>query len=120
MERSVECRLRRLLARNGREPLADVLERERVVADERAVLVDELHGRRRRLAVAVDRRRLAVAGHALVRQRDMDDVRIVGCLARDDERLRELQTDDPCLDLHALEASCPGSRSRRRRRALPS
>ena len=57
--------------------------------------------RLRRLVVALDRRRLAVAGHALVRQRDVHDVGVVRRLPRDDERLRELQPDDPGFDLHA-------------------
>ena len=39
MERRVERALRRLLAIDGREPSADLLERERIVADEVAVLV---------------------------------------------------------------------------------
>ena len=62
VQRGVERRLRRLLAWSSGEALADVLERERVVADERAVIVDEAHGRLRRLVVALDRRRLAVPG----------------------------------------------------------
>ena len=100
MERRVERRLRGLLARDRRESLADVLERERIVPDDAPVLVDELDRGLRRLAVALDRRRLAESGHALVGQRDVDDVRVVGRLARDDERLRELQAHDPSLDLH--------------------
>ena len=91
-----------------RQPLADVLERERVVADDLAVVVHEPLRRLGRLVVAVDRRRLAVARDAVVRQRDVDDVRVVRRLARDDERLRQLQPDDPCLDLHL--ASLAGRR----------
>ena len=66
-----------------------------------AVVVDEAHGRFRRLVVALDRRSLAVTRHALVRQGDLDDVGVVRRLARDDERLGELQADDPGGDLHA-------------------
>ena len=66
--------------------------------------------------VAVDRRRLAVPGDAVVRDRDLDDVGVVGRLARDDERLGELQADDPGLDVHAGEPTRPESRSTRRTR----
>ena len=45
VQRSVERRLRRLLAGDGGEALADVLERERIVADEPAVVIDETLGR---------------------------------------------------------------------------
>ncbi len=55
------------------------------------MLVDERERRLGRLAVALDRRCLAVAGHAVVGHRDVDDVRVVGRLARDDERLGEVQ-----------------------------
>ena len=100
MERGIERGLGRLLAPDRAEALADVLERERVVSDERAVVVDEPQRGLRRLVVALDRRPLAVPGHALVRERDVHDVRVVGGLARDDERLCELQSDDPGFDLH--------------------
>ena len=100
VQRRVERRLGRLLARGRGEALADVLECERVGADERPVVVDETHGRFRRLVVALDRRSLAVTRHALVRQGDLDDVGVVRSLARDDERLGELQADDPGGDLH--------------------
>ena len=82
------------------EALADVLERERVVSDERTVVVDEPQRRLRRLVVALDRRALAVAGDALVRDRHLYDVGVVRRLPRDDERLRERQPDDPGFDLH--------------------
>jgi hypothetical protein len=64
------------------------------------VIVDEAQRRLGRLVVALDRRRLAMSLDALVSDRHMDDVRIVGRLAGDDERLRELQPDDPCVNLH--------------------
>ena len=44
MERRVERALRRLFAIDGREPSADLLERERIVAHEVAVLGDERQG----------------------------------------------------------------------------
>ena len=62
----------------------------------------------RRLPVAVDRRRLAVSGDAVVGERDVHDVRVVGGLARDDERLGELQANDPGLDVHAAEPTRRG------------
>ena len=75
------------------------------------MVVDEAHGRFRRLVVALDRRSLAVTRHALVRQGDLDDVGVVRSLARDDERLGELQADDPGGDLHPenlLGRTCDG------------
>ena len=79
---------RRPRARTGRRRRARPCSSTKRIADSR------------RLAVPLDRRRLSEAGHALVRQGDVDDVREVGRLPRDDERLRELQTDDSGLDLH--------------------
>ena len=66
VQRRVERALRRLLAVERREPVADLLERERVVADEVAVALDERERRRRGLAVALDRRRLSPPLDALV------------------------------------------------------
>ena len=66
------------------------------------MLVDEPLGRPRGLVVALDRRALAVSRHALVGQSDVDDVREVRRLPRDDEGLSELQPDDPSLDVHAV------------------
>ncbi len=57
----------------------------------------------RGLVVPLDRRRLAVPGHPLVAQSHMDDVCVIGGVASDDEGLRQLQPDDPGLDLHAPE-----------------
>ena len=59
VERCVERALRRLLALDVAEPRADLLERERIVADEVAVVLDERERGLRGLAVALDRRRLA-------------------------------------------------------------
>ena len=101
VERGVERRLRRLLARDRSQPRADLLERERVVAEQPGVLFHERERRLGGLVVALDRRTLAAAGHALVAQRHLHDVRVVGRLARDDERLGQLQPDDARLDLHA-------------------
>ena len=101
MERRVERGLRRLLPRDGGEALADLLERERIVAEKLGVLVDESLGRRDGLVVALDRRRLSVARHAFVPHGHVDDVRVVRGLACDDEGLRQLQADDPSVDLHA-------------------
>ena len=66
VERAVDRRLRRLLAGALGEARADLLERERVVAEQRLDLVEERQRRGRRLAVALDRRRLAVARHVAV------------------------------------------------------
>ena len=59
VQRRVERALRRLLAVERRESRADLLERERIVADEVAVLLDERERRLGGLAVALDRRRFA-------------------------------------------------------------
>ena len=98
MERRVERGARRELAR--RKPREDVLERERVVAERVGVLLDVRERRLRRLAVARDRRRLAEAGHAGVPQLDDERLGRVARLARDDERLGELERHDPRRDLH--------------------
>ena len=97
----VERRLRRLLARDLGEPCADLLERERVVAESAAVRSTKASADSGRLAVALDRRRLAPA---------LDDP---SCsiatwttsaqslrLAADHERLREVQPDDLGADFH--------------------
>ncbi len=54
----------------------------------------------RRLVVALDRSALAEAARPFVAQLDDDDVRGVGRVARDRERLGELERDDPGRDLH--------------------
>jgi hypothetical protein len=100
VERCVESGLGRLLALDRSEPLADVLQCERVVPHDAPVLVHELDRRLRRLPVALDRCRLAVSCDALVGQGDVDDVRVIGRLARDDEHLGELESHDAGLDLH--------------------
>ena len=58
VERMVECRARRVLAR--RQAVEDLVERERVVA--RVDLLEPRDRRVRRLVVVPDRRRLAEAG----------------------------------------------------------
>jgi hypothetical protein len=62
---------RRELARG--QPLQHVLERERIVPDGPGVLLDVCPGRLDRLAVAVDRLRLAEARHPGVAELDHDD-----------------------------------------------
>ena len=100
VERRVERRLRRLLALDGSEPGADLLEREGIVTDEVAVLGDEREGGLRGLGVALDRSCLAAPDLTVVIDRHMDDVRPVRRLATDDERLRQLETDDLGAHLH--------------------
>ena len=101
VQRSVDCRLRRLLSRNRRQPRADLLQRKRVVSDELGVLLDEAGRRRRPTRRSGRRGRLSVSGDARVSNRDVDDVCMVGRFSGDDERLRQLQADAPGLDLHA-------------------
>ncbi len=101
MQRSVDRRLRRLLAGDLTQARADLLECERVVSEQPGVLVHERLRRLAGLAISLDRSAFAVACHAVVPQRDLQDVRVVGGLARDDEGLGELQPDDAGLDLHA-------------------
>ena len=100
MQRPVERRLGGVLARDLGEPLADLLQRERIVAEQRAVLLDERERRLGRLVVALDRGGLAPADVAAVAQLDLDDVLPVARLARDHERLGQVQPDDGGLDLH--------------------
>ena len=100
VERAVERCLRRVLARNLGEALADLLQRERIVAEQRSVLLDERERRLGRLVVAVDRGRLAPADVAAVAHLDLDDVLPVARLTRDHERLGQPQPDDGGLDLH--------------------
>ena len=61
VEGSVERRLGRVLARAARQPRADLLQRERVVAEKVPVLLDERERRLGRLVIALDRRRFAAA-----------------------------------------------------------
>ncbi len=104
MQRGVDRRLRGLLARGLGEPTTDLLEREGVVAQKVAVRFDERERRLGRLVVALDRRGLAMAGDPVMRDRDVDDVRNIGGLARDDERLGKTKLDDPRTDLHESAA----------------
>ena len=103
MQRRVECRLRSLLAGNLREARADLLERERVVAEKRRVLLDERECRRRALAIPLDRSRLAAPRRGLVTDRHMEHLGLVLRLARNRERLGELQAHDLGRHLHVLE-----------------
>ena len=98
VEGPVERRLGGVLARDLGEPLADLLQRERVVAEQVSVLLDERERRLRRLVVAVDRRRLAPTDVPVVAQLDLHDVLPVARLARDHERLRQARPDDGGLD----------------------
>ena len=104
MQRRVERALPRLLAVERREAHADLLERERIVADEVTVALDERKRRLRRLAVALDRGSLSAADVALVTDRYMHDVRPVLGLAADHERRRELEPDDLGTHLHRARA----------------
>ena len=99
---SLPCRSWRAASRAGSrgelaggEPLHHLLERERVVPEQLGVLLDVRLRRLDRLAVVVERLRLAEAGDARVPQLDDDDVLAVSRAARDDERLRQLERDDP-------------------------
>src|SRR5581483_4588198 len=89
VESRVDRRARRELACG--EPRHDLLERERIVPDRGRVLLDL--GKRRS-------RRLAEAGDTRMAQLDDQRLRRVGRSAGDDERLRELELDDPGGDLH--------------------
>src|SRR5579884_2024707 len=100
VQRRVDGRPGGELARG--QPGQDLLERERIVAEELRDLVDVRERRLRGLVVALVRRRLAVAAHAVERDGHVYDVLRVARAARDDERLRELERDDARLDLHAL------------------
>src|SRR5581483_9454028 len=90
----------------GRQPRHDLLERERILAERAGVLLDVCERGRGGFVVALDRRRLAVAAHAVVRDRHVDDVLRVARAARDDERLGELERHDPRFDVHALRLAC--------------
>ena len=92
VKRAVERGLATGQAVDVLEPLLDVLERERVVADERrsggAQEVDDgVDG----LAAVVDGRRLAAPDDALVLELDLNDRLIRARAARDAERLGERQ-----------------------------
>ena len=98
VQRRVERRPRGELAR--RHPLHHVLERERIVSEQLAVLLDVRQRRGDRLAVAVDGLRLAETGDSGVPQLDDDDVLAVARATGDDERLRQLERDGPGGDVH--------------------
>ena len=103
VERCVERALRRLLALDRRKSCSDLLERERIVADEVTVPLDERKRGLRRLAVALDGRRLSAAHLPVVTDRHVDDVGPVLGLTADDERLGELEADDLGAHVHASE-----------------
>ena len=91
MQRGVEPGLRRLLTRSLRQPRPDRLERERVVAEQVAGVIQKRKRRVGRLVVALDRVRLAVAADAFMPDLDEDRLGLVGRAARDDEGLRHPQ-----------------------------
>jgi hypothetical protein len=99
VERSVEGRPRRVLARG--QARLDLLERERVVAERARGLLEPGEPGSPGLLVALDRRRLAAAGAALVRELDLDDLGLVARLARDHERLGEPESDRARVQVHA-------------------
>ena len=103
MQRRVERTFRRLLASDLPDPRADLLEGERIVADEVGVLLDERERTLGGLAVALDRRRLSPALGAVVLDRDVDDVRPVLRLPADHERLREVEANDLGADVHGAQ-----------------
>ncbi len=114
VERPVERRLPGVLARDLRKPGADFLQCERVVADEATVFFDESEGRRRRLVVARDRRRLTPSDVAGVTELHLDDFLPVARLTGDHEGLRQLEPDDARADLHpGKRTSSPSSRTAR-------
>ena len=100
MQRAVERGLGRMLARDLGEPLADLLQGERIVAEQVPVLLDERERRLGRLVVAVDRRSLAPADVTGVAHLDLNDVLPVARLTSDHERLGQAQPDDGGRDLH--------------------
>ena len=114
---------RRLLARDLARRALDLLERERVVADELPVLARRTQRALRGLLVALDRRRLTVPDDPVVREVHVDDVRQVRRVACDDERLGQAQPDDLGAHLHAPEPTATRSarcRRARRRASRPS
>ena len=108
VERGVDGRAGRELA--GGQPLHHLLERERVVAQQLRVLLDVRLRRPDGLAVVVERLRLAEAGDAGVPELDDEHVLAVARAAGDDERLRELERDDPRGDLHGRNVPTPDRR----------
>ena len=103
MQRRVERAFRRLLASDLPDPCADLLEGERIVADEADVLLDERERTLGGLAVALDRRPLPPALGAVVPDRDVDDVRPVLRLPADHERLRKVEANDLGADVHGAQ-----------------
>ena len=98
MKRCIDRCSRRELA--DRQALHHLLERERIVSEQLRVLLDVPLRRLDRLAVVVERLRLAEARDAGLPQLDDEDVLGIAGAARDDERFRQLERDDPRGDLH--------------------
>ena len=74
-------RFRRLLARALAQPRLDRLERERVIAEELARVLDERERGGRRLTVVLGRRRLAEAADAVMADLDEHHLGLVRCSA---------------------------------------
>jgi hypothetical protein len=98
VERRVERGPRRPLA--GLEPLLDLVQGEGVVAERVGRLFDVLQRGLRCLAVAVDRRTFTEAGDTVVPELYLHHVGSVVRLARDHERLREVQRGDSGRHVH--------------------
>ena len=103
VERRVERTLGCALSRGLLEARADLLERERVVAERTGVRLDERERRGGGLLVAVDRCPLATPDQVAVPHLDLQDVFEVARLPRDDERLGQPQPDDLGPDLHPCD-----------------
>jgi hypothetical protein len=82
------------------QAIVNLVQRPRVVAEQVAHLGEPYQRRRRRLAVVLDGRRLAAADEVAVPELDLDDVNRVPGLARDAERLGELERHLPGGDVH--------------------
>jgi hypothetical protein len=93
------------------QPLADLLERERIVPEQLLGTVEKRECRIGALLVTLDRGRLAEARLFGVRDRYVDDLRLVLGAPRDRERLGERDRRLPGAQLHDIEIST-GSRLR--------
>ncbi len=100
VERHVHGSLRRVLAGEGCEPLLDLVEGERVVAEQGLGLRQKSRRRLDALPVVLLRRGLPVPDEAVVL--DLDEHRIHGLVgrARDGERLAERERHRPVGQLH--------------------
>ena len=96
----IERSLRSRFAGNIRKTAADLVECERVLAEECSAGIETRDRRRDALAVVILRSRLAIPAHAVVTELDLDELDVDVRRPRDPKRRAERKPDGAMTELH--------------------